>query len=261
MAAQLRNSNRRMKVFIETHEGRRRAWASSRVPMPKNFCFESNYDESIQRLADLRKSLNQTARNFLRHKGARRNKVPRLPSYLDFSTIQTCAPAAALILAAEFDRARTLLPMGIRLVNLEAWRQDLVESLDQIGFFELLSIPRPRKATKIRDVSIVRFQTGSTFGNEQAGSLMKTLAGMIVGADEVSALDDPAIMTARLRLYSALVEACENARRHAYPPDRCRLPRRKTVNPRGVRSRGDDSGKFTRLGGVYLDQTRPKVII
>jgi hypothetical protein len=46
---------------------------------------------------------------------------------------------------------------------------------------------------------------------------MKTLATMIVTADYVDALNDPITMAARLRLYSALVEAFENSRRHAYP--------------------------------------------
>jgi len=187
--------------------------------MPENFCLESNYDECIERLRKLRLSLNQSARQMRRYSGAGQNKRARVASFLDFSTIKRCTPATALVLAAEYDRARSLLPSGgIRLINLDNWRIDLVEMLDEIGFFDLLQIPRPQTSSEKRsDISVVRFQTGSTFGNTEAGSLMKTLATMIVTADHADALDDPTTLAARLRLYSALVEACENARRHAYP--------------------------------------------
>jgi hypothetical protein len=64
---------------------------------------------------------------------------------------------------------RSLLPSGrITLINLDNWRVDLVEMLDEIGFFDLLEIPRPQTSGKRGDVSVVRFQTGSTFGNNEA---------------------------------------------------------------------------------------------
>jgi hypothetical protein len=217
-AAARRQGTRRLKVFMETQEGQEQAWASNRTPMPENFCLESNYEQCIERLRSLRTSLSQSARQMQRHSGAAQNKRARVASFLDFSTIKQCTPATALVLAAEYDRARSLLPSGgIRLVNLKSWRTDLVEMLDEIGFFDLLQIPRPQTGGKRSDVSVVRFQTGSTFGNTEAGSLMKTLATMIVTADHVDALNDPITLAARLRLYSALVEACENTRRHAYP--------------------------------------------
>jgi hypothetical protein len=217
-AAARRQGTRRLKVFMQTQEGQRQAWAARRTPMPENFCLESNYEQCIERLRKLRLSLNQTAKQLQGHSGAGQNKRARVASFLDFSTIKQCTPATALVLAAEYDRARSLLPSGrITLINLDNWRVDLVEMLDEIGFFDLLEIPRPQTSGKRGDVSVVRFQTGSTFGNNEAGSLMKTLATMIVTADHVDALNDPITMAARLRLYSALVEACENSRRHAYP--------------------------------------------
>jgi hypothetical protein len=181
--------------------------------MPENFCLDENYEECVQQLRSVRLRLSESIEEFEK-RGSKTKR--RLPSFLDFATIKRCTPSAALVLAAEYDRARTMIPSNIRLINLDHWRKDLVRLLDEIGFFNLLNIARPRLSETGADVTVVPFKTGVTFGNNEAGSLMGTLAQMVVNVDPAAA-DDPLTFGSRLRLYAALVEACENARRHAYP--------------------------------------------
>lgn len=205
-----------MKIWVETREGRERAWASRRVAAPRNFCLETNYEECARCLTALRESLTGSLKEYHKVPGARRPERRHIPSFLDFATIERCTPSAALALAAEYDRARSLVPWNIRLINLHNWRRDLIELLDEIGFFDLLDIDRPKVGGNKRSaVTVVKFETGNTFGNTEASALTRRVAEMIVQADPDGLLDE-VVTQARLRLYSALVEACENTRRHAY---------------------------------------------
>ena len=156
----------------------------------ENFCLEDNYEETVQRLRNLRADLSKSIDRYFELGGSQQKKKARLPSFLDFSTIRRCTPSSALVLATEFDRARSIVPWNIHLINLRNWRRDLVDLMDEIGFFRLLEIPRPEVAAKKRsDVAVVRFQTGHTFGNNEAGSLMLTLATMIANADPEAMMD------------------------------------------------------------------------
>lgn len=184
--------------------------------MPKNFCLQENYEECALFLQKFRSNMLNSLRKRLAIGAETHVRRTRLGSFIDFATIERCSPAAALVLAAEFDRAKSLIEWDIPLVNFKTWRRDLVELLDEIGFFELLEINRPANHAKRSDVTVVRFQTGQQVGNTIAGPLLDVLAGMIAGL-EVGAGGNEETVLARMRLYDALVEATENTVQHAYP--------------------------------------------
>ncbi len=187
--------------------------------MPEIFCLEANYEESAKRIAEMRDSLLASVKSFMRIPEHKRKFVSRrIKNFLDFATMKVCAPSAALVLASEFDRARQLTPWSISPINIDAWRRDVVNVLDEIGYFKLLEIPRPQVAapTDPNRIRIVPFRTGHTRENEEVGNLVSTLADMIIEAHNVTT-PTPEPTSEMHRLFDALIEAMENVLKWAYP--------------------------------------------
>lgn len=224
LSSRLRSSGRaklrrrragKIRVILDSKRGRHVSWVRERIEMPRNVCVRENYNEVVSKIRNLANASENEIR--LLQKRIKKNRKPptRYRSFYDFAMIDRCTPAAALMIAAEYDRLRALSPRDLPLFNVDDWKPEILQLFDQIGFFALLDIARPPRPPATGTLTVIPFKTGNTFGNQEAGALMTTLAEMVVGADP-GGLRDAETRTARTRLYSALVEACENTRRHAY---------------------------------------------
>jgi hypothetical protein len=86
--------------------------------------------------------------------------------------------------------------------------------LDEIGFFKLLAIKDSPQKKKAGQVEAVQFMTGDMVSGDDALKLAQTLADMVFGDVEDNA--EEAIISARMTVYAALIEAIENTILHAY---------------------------------------------
>ena len=121
--------------------------------IPSQFCFRKNAAEVISFLDVLRARLLGASPSALRAVRRRTNPYKRgrgaprwINPFVDFEPLREITPAAALILAAEYDRARRLAAKDptrypdLFVVSLEKWDPNVVQILRDNGFFHLLGI-------------------------------------------------------------------------------------------------------------------------
>jgi hypothetical protein len=130
-------------------------------------------------------------------------------NYQDFKSLKHISPGAALLVAAEYDRARTLGGFPLAAVDLSGWNPLVYSTLRMLGFFELLNIPQPPPNDPLAEGLHVEPLASEIAANSKpALDRIIALFGK-AGGDE----------GLRLALCGAVVDALENVRDHAYPPD------------------------------------------
>ena len=126
---------------------------------------------------------------------------------IDFTTLRTIGPAAALVLAAELDcwRLKRLIP--IRVLDIEKWDLSIRYLLDEMGLFQLMKVvnqPAPINVER-PPLYFIQFKSSEVAEGELATQLrsdLQALTGDIPGWHH---------------LYGGLTEAMTNVRQHAYP--------------------------------------------
>lgn len=184
---------------------------------PSDFDFEKNEDGVLQWLNRAMTNSLKAITGYHKRKGrpARRTRVS---SYYDFRLIKTMTPAAALVVAAFFDRHKQLAGVPIRVYDYEQWDPEVRRGLVQIGFFDLLGVdPRAIEIEEYgpRETKIERFTSQSKLQPAELSCLVDTLLGYILAANPD--LADAETDRRTSKLFEALIEATENTRRHAYP--------------------------------------------
>jgi hypothetical protein len=169
---------------------RRRA-VTLNVLVPTVLSFSQNLEETLQFLSDLRK-LPETSP----HKAV-----------VDFRHVQYVGPAAGLVLAAEVYRRYSRRNYMPKVQKIRTWNPDVVATLHQIGFFDLLRARRARHLREVTrdDVVFLKYITGQVVLGEKVSELRTMIEG-ITGSR----------MRAR-ELFRALTEAMTNVLHHAYP--------------------------------------------
>ena len=206
------------------HQGRiRHGLARERKPMPELFCLSQNHDAVVTFLSELRHKLVTSGGRFdrLRLSGgalrSARNKLPMFDEYIDFASMREITPAAALVLASEYDRIKTVFnaPNWLRAINIENWEPNVLTTLDDLGFLPMLGVDRPRTTIANRDgVYVVPFLAGTKVLGDKIDGFIRTLGNFAVGRGLV---DGEALLN-RSRVYDGLGEAIQNVEDHAYPP-------------------------------------------
>lgn len=189
-----------------------------RITPPEHFDFERNAEAVLEWL---NRAYNASTR--IIKKGKKRLKKRRRPArvqaYWDFTKIKSITPAAALVVAAFFDRHRQLAEMPIHVYEYEKWEPDVREALAQVGFFDLLDLQAPATApSHPTSARIERFASESKLRPEEAGRLVDTLLGYLLTAHP-GCLSSDETVDRTAKLFGALIEATENTRIHAYPSD------------------------------------------
>jgi hypothetical protein len=193
--------------------------ARSSVPMPENFCLIENYDEVSRFLAALRHRLDTNGRRAarMRVEGKRLAHYNSLQSYIDFATMKRISPVTALVMASEYDRAITVFGIGdwLRAVNLDMWEPEVLATLKEVGFLNLLGVEDPRTKLEERNgIFTIPFLAGSKVRGEMIEQLIKGL-GELAGSSGVA---NGETLLGRSRVYDGLGEAIQNVQDHAYPP-------------------------------------------
>jgi len=190
--------------------------------MPENFCLIENYEEVARFLVDLRRSITNSGNKLeaLRIEGGFRRKDRRrqieIDNYVDFASMKRITPAAALMLASEYDRAITIFkaPNWLRAVNIEKWSEEVVTTLDEVGFLDLLGVDSRLSSIVVRDGKyIVPFLTGAKVHGVTIDKLIRAMAEL---ADSSGGHNSEELLQ-RSRVYDGLGEAIQNVEDHAYP--------------------------------------------
>ncbi len=130
--------------------------------------------------------------------------------YIDFTTLETLTPAAALLLVAEFDRWREMVPgKALRPIDLDHWRPEVRNMLFHMGFFELMRTKEPVTPveTEMHDGErYLPFYSGHASEGDKAQLLRR-------GIEDLG----PKLRQKQL-LYQGLTEAMTNVKHHAYEP-------------------------------------------
>ncbi|TPJ98596.1 MULTISPECIES: hypothetical protein [unclassified Mesorhizobium] len=209
--------------FVVSAAGQERVFLSApRRSMPSNFCVVENTTETINFINSLRQRLVKPPVSGTRAVRSRLDPSRRSPGaprwigpYIDFATMQHISPASALILAAEYDRARSLRASRIGelgklfVVNPQDWDESVLETLFEVGFFDILDIAHTISAPD-GERRILRFRSGKENDATAIGGMLDEIERMFkdVGLNANDAC---------FELNGALGEAMENTVRCAYP--------------------------------------------
>ncbi|MDE2816792.1 MAG: hypothetical protein OXK81_08845 [Chloroflexota bacterium] len=140
--------------------------------------------------------------------------TPWIGTYTDIATIRTITPAAALVLAAEFDRAHRRKRLGRRgVINAEDWDPGVARTLIDVGFLEHLRADLPeyqRLEPQAPGVRMLPMLTGDQSEPEEVERLGQGLQELM------DSFQGSAISHA---IYTGLIEAMDNCASHAYPED------------------------------------------
>jgi hypothetical protein len=170
-----------------------------RLIPPHELSLDSNYAETVALFERVRQPLLQLGRS-----------QPSFDRYVDFREIHFIEPSAALVIAAEFDRARRISGRPVYTVHFEDWAPDVVGILLELGFFELLRLGNsPPSTDDSAQFKVLRFVSGRAVEGQKVGELsdaLAELAGTMSGESET-------------HIFDGLTEAMTNVSNHAYPED------------------------------------------
>jgi hypothetical protein len=153
---------------------------------------DKNLPETVAYLGDLRQRLLKPPRSGLRSLQARaegfrkQRGAPRwIAPYVDFANIREIDVSSALMLAAEYDRARYLRMVDagqigrLSVVNPQTWNPEVVATLFNLGFFQLLGISDYAPAENPDVPKVVRFRAGQRNDPTEVDSLINEIEKML----------------------------------------------------------------------------------
>jgi hypothetical protein len=183
-------------------------WVLREEKLPAVLCLDQNYAATIGTFTDLRRRTSTPQGGRLLMPTARRStRIGWVRRATDFSALQSISAGAALILAAEYDRISRLTGISPATIDLHKWNPEVKATLAGLGFFDLLNL----------NVDVEPDQFGLIIEPMISGSdaNMEPVNQAIVSLFAKGA-DNPAL---RLQLASAVTDAVENVRGHAYPDE------------------------------------------
>lgn len=158
--------------------------------VPETMCLDTNYDETVQFVREIRMLA----------------LAQRRPVRLVFDGAKVIKASALLLLLAEMHRCRTA--RGPHLVTGTYPRnQKLERMLCAMGFFDILSVKNRIAVKQSYPMSYIKFATARRLKEHQARQLRADLLGDKILMD----------VKARKKLQRAITEAMLNAIQHAYP--------------------------------------------
>lgn len=189
---------------------------------PGVICLTENRDDTLGFLNLLRTSLAISLRNgepvkkSWTGRALTGSKLPRISGFTDFSSIERIGTAAAVVIAAEYDRARRIMGTPPPTVNISDWSDAAFRTLFELGFFDVVGLTGETEhryaETSTGDVLVMSMISGEN-GNQlpDVSEAIRQLTGFIYDGDPMRA-------EMLKHLNSAIGEAMINVRRHAYQP-------------------------------------------
>lgn len=188
------------------------------IAPPATMCFSTNRNETTEFFDGVRRRMFRNMRRgkneFVSRKSPR--SVPRISSYVDFAKVDEISIAAAVVLAAEYERMKEFVGDVPPTVNLHEWQENVFRTLAQLGLFNILGhvdgIDRELKEDgPTLTMPIFSAPKADSLG-EIDESLTKLCEFIIGGAEELPRQLDEAVM----RLLTTISEAITNVTQHAY---------------------------------------------
>jgi hypothetical protein len=211
--------DRRDRRTVELHAASGEIWtvrdAPGKVSLPTVMCFNDNCPETISAIAGLRNNLRASIALRQRSGGAvglpKPRKLRMFPSYRNFETITLITPAAALVVAAEYERFKILTGTPPLAANARKWAPEVFVTLWEIGFFEIVGFPQGehRELPGGGSVKVLRMQSGETADANEITRLIEGLKQLYPSVEQ--SFEDGMV-----HLYGALIEAVGNVCGHAY---------------------------------------------
>jgi hypothetical protein len=189
---------------------------------PEKICFNENGAETLSFLSGLREKLaireistGPQKKVWLVRKSKR--GLRQIAFFTDYSRIRRISTAAAVVLAAEYDRARRIMGSAPPTINLDEWSDAAFTTLFEMGFFEIVGLTPDTEQryadSHSGDVRTMRMISGSNSNELRHASERILELSRFIDADGPMT---PEVVSA---LNSALGEAMINVARHAYPQD------------------------------------------
>jgi len=188
---------------------------------PAQICLQENPTETISFFDEWRSenAIKTSVANPSRYqwvaKPKKQGRLGKIRGYVDYSKIEYISTASALVIAAEYDRARRLSGHVPPTINLHDWSEQVFAKLYELGFFEIVGLSRDlgHLYQDSEDVRTMKIVCG-----RNAADLQRTSESLIELSKYID-LDGPLEDEVVLALNSALSEAMVNVARHAYPND------------------------------------------
>lgn len=181
--------------------------------MPEVLCFDQNSEQTVGLLADLRRSLSQKTKGLRRMPIKRRGSTSHASTggYRDFKKLRSITPAVALVLAAEYDRAREVSDTSINMYDLNSWDPIVKSVLQEVGFLALFNIGSSIPESDLHsDQTVLKMRSGRLHDPVQINDLVLSLRHLFPDRDAEHTANT-------MQLYDALTEAVANVVNHAYP--------------------------------------------
>lgn len=138
-----------------------------------------------------------------------RSKLPRMKGYFDFSEVKHISTGAALVLASIYDVRKVLQGLDQQAVGLANWDPDVRQTMRDLGFFGLLGIEQAVPDLPNKDTLTAKFRAGAKIDPTEVQGSESVLENIFTFMEAMNANTVP--------LYSAIMEAMNNVRDHAYP--------------------------------------------
>lgn len=211
----IRRKGRRERIVeMVTSTGVDLVRAAGSASMPNVLCFDQNGPETIATLAQIRSRLNTRVKGSLapmRTSKHARARARWSGHYRRFDSIEIISPAAALVLAAEYERMKHLTGIAARVIDAERWKPEVIETMWDIGFFDIVGIPQNLEKPDLQaEFAILPMRSGDTADGPAVSALLSDLKALYPG-------DSTGTQEKMLHLYGAMVEGIVNVVRHAYP--------------------------------------------
>ncbi|MCJ8521179.1 anti-sigma regulatory factor (Ser/Thr protein kinase) [Pseudorhizobium tarimense] len=142
-------------------------------------------------------------------------RSPQLIGYNDFSYPTSISTAAAVVLAAEYERMRTMLDEVPPTVVLDRWNDEVFRKLYQLGFFEIVGITPKRTDVVIDEGDVRTMQIVSSQNADDLERIDAALQKLGEFMNPTSSIPESVIID----LLTGLSEALSNVTGHAYPDD------------------------------------------
>jgi hypothetical protein len=176
--------------------------------LPPVLCLDRNFTETVSTLTGLRQlTLGRRTGRLLQPTGRRAGRTGWIRNATDFTTLQSISAGAALMLAAEYDRISRISGFAPATIDLHDWNPEVKAVLAGLGFFELLRLK----------VDVEPAESGLIIEPMLSGSdVNMEPVNLAIGSLFARGSNDPAL---RLQMASAVTDAVENVRGHAYPEE------------------------------------------
>lgn len=182
---------------------------------PSPLCFDKNPAETLRYLDALRRhSFARRGKKGFVYRPKRARAMPRIRSYASFEQLEEISTAAAVVMAADYERLSIKAKEIPPTINLDRWHPAVFRKLFQIGFFEIVGLSAAAESITLQDGDTM---TMPIISGQNADDLIRVDEGLKKLA-EFLGLAGGFPDEVGIPFLTAISEALANVTNHAYAP-------------------------------------------